>query len=280
MRGKNDISMKRGVLFVIAVFIWLLYSQGGGSEFFAKILRDGDYFLNLVNKQNSLDIYRPRDLVELSNLAAHDKYIREVVYEPLKSLIFDARKSGVPIKIISAYRSYERQKNIFAFWSGVDKDADRFSAEAGHSEHQLGTTLDFGSGDSSLDLKEIFGDTAQGKWLAENSWKYGFAMSYPKDKEQITGYIYEPWHFRYIGVGEAEAWRESGLTLSEYLATKPQYYRLIQLSGDYKVYSVDADGAKHWIRIQETFLSLGYDWDDVVIVSAEEFALHAEGESI
>jgi len=271
---------KAAILVFASLILFINLQEPSGENFFAKILRDGDYFLNIVNKQNSLDRYRPSDLLELSYLDARGKYIRGTVYESLKLLISDAKKSGAPIKIISAYRSYERQKSIFAFWSGREKDADRFSAEAGHSEHQLGTTLDFGSEDGSSDLREIFGDTPTGKWLAENSWKYGFVMSYPKGKAEITGYIYEPWHFRYIGIEEARAWRESGLTLSEYLATKPQYYRLIQLNGDYKVYSVDAGGTKHWIRTQETFLSLGYNWDDVVVVGAEEFAIYSEGEPI
>ena len=272
--------MKKSILFIAAVFVWLLYSQVGGSQFLAKILRDGNYFLNLVNKENSLDKYAPNDLVELSGLGASGKHIRREIYEPLRFLLSDAKKSGVSIKIISAHRSYERQKTLFAFWSKIDKDADRFSAEAGHSEHQLGTTLDFGSGDVSSDLKEIFGDTPSGKWLAENAWKYGFAMSYPRDKEQITGYIYEPWHFRYIGVLHAKEIKESGLTLEEYLSGIKQYYLLIRLSDDYKIYKVEQDGTRRWIKTSNKFLALGYEWEDVVLVTKEEFDSYPEGEAI
>lgn len=281
-RGESSskISMKKKIFLIAVVSVWLAYSQGGGSQFFAKILRDGDYFLNFVNKENSLDKYAPSDLVELSSLSARGKYIRQAAYEKLAALLSDAKKAGVPVSVISAYRSYDRQKSIFAFWSSRYEDADRFSAEAGHSEHQLGTTIDFGLGDSSVDLDELFGGTPQGRWLSENAWKYGFAMSYPKDKEQITGYIYEPWHFRFIGIEEAGRWHASGLTLSEYLATKPQYYRLIRLVGDYKIYSVDTGGTKHWIKTSEKFLSLGYSWGDVVIVSHEEFVLYPEGGAI
>ncbi len=69
-----------------------------------------------------------------------------------------------------------------------------------------------------------FGGTPQGLWLAGNAHLYGFAMSYPEGGEEITGYIFEPWHYRYIGVEEATAWKSSGKTLKEYLQNKPQYY--------------------------------------------------------
>lgn len=267
-------------LIFASLIVFLYFQDTSTKDFLAKILRDGDYFLNLVNKQNSLDAYRPRDLTELSGLGAKGKYIREIVYGSLKSLIFDAEKSGASIKIISAYRSYDRQKTIFAFWSKSDKDANRFSAEAGHSEHQLGTTIDFGSGDLGIDLKEIFEDTPQGKWLAENAWKYGFAMSYPRDKEQITGYIYEPWHFRYIGILHAKELRESGITLEEYLSGIRQYYLLIRLGDDYKIYKVEPDGEKRWIKTEDKFLTLGYEWEDVMVVTREEFDSYSEGEAI
>jgi len=267
--------------------IFLFLGGVKSNDFFAKILRDGDYLLNLVNKQNSLQEYRPNDLADLSTFGASGKYIRQTVHGPLSILLSDANKSGVPVKILSAYRSYERQKSTFSFWSSKYEDAGRFSAEAGHSEHQLGTTIDFGLGRQGIDLTSSFGDTPEGKWLSENAWKYGFVMSYPRNKEEVTGYIYEPWHFRFIGSREARRLHDlnlSGdgeeLTLSEYLATKPQYYRLIRLSGDYRIYSIDTDGAKHWIETSEKFLSLGYDWSDVVVVTGEEFELYPTGGTI
>lgn len=272
---------KKILLSAVFIFFALTYFHGvAGPTFFAQILRDGNYLFSLVNKQNSLDAYIPADLVELSGVGAPGKYVRIVAYEELRYLLLDAKEAGVPVKVISAYRSYERQDFIHVFWSRRSKDADRFSAEAGHSEHQLGTTVDFGIGYGSVDLKEKFGGTPTGKWLAANAAKYGFAMTYPKDKEAITGYTYEPWHFRFIGASEATKLQESGLTLEEYLATKPQYYRLIRRYDDYKVYSVDPDGTKHWITTEEQFLSMGYDWDDVVIVDDTEFNLYTQGSQI
>jgi len=274
--------MKRKILFsAVIIFFALTYFQRMEStDFFAKILQDGNYLLNLVNKQNSLDVYTPTDLMELSGVGAPRKYIRSVVYEELRYLLSDAKEAGVPVRVISAYRSYKRQRFIHAFWSRRYKDADRFSAEAGHSEHQLGTTVDFGIGNDSVDLRERFGDTPEGKWLELNAAKYGFAMTYPKDKEEITGYIYEPWHFRFIGAEDANNLHKSGLTLEEYLAEKIQYYTLIRLEGDYRVYQVEPDGSMRWIATQDVFNRLGYDWHDVVSLTSVEFGLYPQGEPI
>lgn len=267
--------------FLVIIFFVLIYSRGMASpDFFAQILRDGNYLFNLANKQNSLDTYIPQDLVDLAELGAPKKYIRKKAYEELKTLMHEAERYGISLRIVSAYRSYERQKFIHAFWSSIDKDADMYSAEAGHSEHQLGTTIDFGMGDLEMDLREGFGDTPEGEWLEAHSWKYGFVMSYPREKEDITGYIYEPWHFRFIGTEEAGYLKESGLTLAEYLAAKPQYYTLIRLGSDYKVYKVDTDGTRRWIRTQDVFNRLGYDWHDVVSINRAEFDTYIEGEPV
>lgn len=174
--------------------------------------------LILVDKQHAIDSSAPADLIELSPLGAPGKYIRNVTFPSLQSLFWDMKKQGLPIKILSAYRSYRTQKNLFFFYKKMfGSEAYRFSAEAGHSEHQLGTTVDFGIGNSKIDFTQKFADTPQGQWLEAHVWEYGFVESYPKDKEQITGYIYEPWHYRFIGLGVAKQWHESGLTLREFL---------------------------------------------------------------
>ena len=98
-----------------------------------------------------------------------------------------------------------------------EEEAARVSAKPGHSEHQLGTTIDFTTPRVDYDLVESFGATPEGQWLAQNAGRFGFVMSYPQDKEQVTGYAYEPWHFRYVGVDVAAAVAESRLTLYEYL---------------------------------------------------------------
>lgn len=113
----------------------------------------------------------------------------------------------------SGYRSYYDQQAIFQNYCdmyGYD-EADTFSSQAGHSEHQTGLTMDLDA------FEESYGDTPEGIWLADNCWKYGFIIRYPKGKEDITGYTYEPWHVRYLGKSTAKLVFYSGLTLEEFL---------------------------------------------------------------
>lgn len=114
---------------------------------------------------------------------------------------------------MSGYRSYWDQKAIFqnyCYMYGYE-EANTFSSQEGHSEHQTGLTMDLD------DFEESYGDTPEGIWLAENCYKYGFIIRYPKGKEHITGYTYEPWHVRYLGKSTAKLVYDSGLTLEEFL---------------------------------------------------------------
>lgn len=115
--------------------------------------------------------------------------------------------------IVSAYRSYYTQEVVFQGWCDMYgfEEASTISSQAGHSEHQTGLTMDLDS------LEEWYGGTAEGIWLAENCWRYGFIIRYPKGKESITGYSYEPWHVRYLGKSTAKLVYDSGLTLEEFL---------------------------------------------------------------
>ncbi len=145
--------------------------------------------------------------------------LRADVVEALQPMMSAAWEDGVDLRVRSAYRSYATQQETFAYWVSLlgEAQARRESAEPGHSEHQLGTVADFADPANGWSLVESFADTPSGLWLAEHAWEYGFAMSYPRDGEAITGYIFEPWHFRYIGVEAAAAWHASGLTLIEFL---------------------------------------------------------------
>lgn len=131
----------------------------------------------------------------------------------------DAAEEGIELSIRSGYRSYERQKEIYNNYVREDgkAEADRYSARPGHSEHQTGLAFDVNS------LSQSFENTDEGKWLAENCWKYGFIIRYPKGKEGITGYMYEPWHIRYLGTDTAKKVHDSGLTLEEYLGIDSKY---------------------------------------------------------
>lgn len=130
-----------------------------------------------------------------------------------------AADEGLNIYISSGYRSYDYQAGLYQRY--VDKDgkaeADRYSARPGHSEHQTGLAFDLNSIDNS------FADTKEGKWVTRNCYKYGFIIRYPADKEDVTGYMWEPWHIRYLGKDTAQSVYDSGLCLEEYLGITSQY---------------------------------------------------------
>ena len=108
----------------------------------------------------------------------------------------EALKNGYKIYAGSTYRSYEYQKNLFQKWVRIDglEEAERESAREGTSQHQLGTAIDFGS------IEDSFIETSQGKWLNEHSEEYGWSLSFPQGYEDVTGFRWECWHFRYIGI--------------------------------------------------------------------------------
>ena len=139
-------------------------------------------------------------------------------------LFSDAKAEGHALKVASGYRSFADQRYIYngyAAQSGKEA-ADRFSARAGHSEHQSGLAFDVNLPDLDQ-LLTSFGDSPVGKWIAENAHRYGFIIRYPEDKESVTGYMYEPWHLRYVGEELAAAMYESGLTLEEYFGVPSAY---------------------------------------------------------
>jgi len=181
--------------------------------------------LNVVDKQQALPPgYVPPDLAPLRAAYLAPGFggsLRADARASLERMLSDAYAAGYDIYVRSAYRSYAEQERTFAYWVSVlgEGEARRVSAEPGHSEHQLGTAADLTSADVGYNLTEAFGETPAGGWLAENAYRYGFALSYPAGAEAVTGYAYEPWHYRYIGPDHAAAWRASALTLVEYLRT-------------------------------------------------------------
>lgn len=130
-----------------------------------------------------------------------------------------AAKDGVNLYIVSGYRSYDTQKRIYNNYVAKDGKAlaDTYSARPGTSEHQTGLAMDLNS------LSSSFGNTREGKWLEKNCHKYGFIIRYPKGKQNVTGYVYEPWHVRYIGVEKATKIYKSGLCLEEYYGITSRY---------------------------------------------------------
>ena len=130
-----------------------------------------------------------------------------------------AARSGIDLYIVSGYRSYYLQQSIYSRYCARDgrAEADTYSARPGHSEHQSGLAMDLNS------LYASFAYTAEGRWLAANAYKYGFIIRYPKGKQSVTGYVYEPWHVRYLGKELAADVYSSGLCLEEYFGITSSY---------------------------------------------------------
>ena len=155
----------------------------------------------LIDKKNFVgEDYVPKNLVHLEkndlyNITKNSLNLRPEAFDALKTLSQAAKNDGVTLTVGSTYRSYEYQKNLFDYWVRVDglEEAERESARPGTSQHQLGLALDF----SPID--DDFAETEAGRWVYKNAAKYGWSLSFPKNYEDVTGYRWESWHFRYIG---------------------------------------------------------------------------------
>jgi D-alanyl-D-alanine carboxypeptidase len=146
-----------------------------------------------------------------------ERSVRSDIAAPLKTMFDQANAAGYQLMIGSGYRSATLQASYFnSLASSVGEEtANQSIARPGQSEHQTGLAADISMISQQCYLNECFADTSDGQWLVNNSYKYGFILRYPKGKETITGYQYEPWHFRYVGIDLATALHDSGLTLDE-----------------------------------------------------------------
>lgn len=176
--------------------------------------------LILVNKFNYLNNdFAPENItpLDLSYSYANNSASKETS-EAYKNMAIAAKQDNIHLMANSSYRTYERQEEIykeFYYTKGISY-ADKYAARAGYSEHQTGLTIDiFTTGTSTT---SNFEESDAFKWLQENDYKYGFILRYPKGKEYLTGYNYESWHYRYLGVETATKVHNSGLTYDEYYA--------------------------------------------------------------
>jgi D-alanyl-D-alanine carboxypeptidase len=170
------------------------------------VIINGDKYLRiLVDKERSLGRdYIPADLVLLRGglfvLNRENLQLRSAAAQSLEDMALAARLQGLTLVVSSAYRSYNRQTEIYS--QNVNQmgrqAADRVSARPGHSQHQLGLAVDFGS------ITNAFAQTPEGRWLYANASRFGWSLSYPRGYEHITGYSWESWHYRYVG-GELAA---------------------------------------------------------------------------
>lgn len=178
-------------------------------------IKDGN--LMLVNKFHYLTkSYVPEDLVDIKNYYAYgENKVKKEVYDSFLNMWNDAKKENLSLIITSAYRDYDYQEKLWDSYSNSngEKWADSVAARAGYSEHQTGLTLDIVTYGSKMNE---FENTDEFKWLNKNAHKYGFILRYPKDKEDITGYAYESWHYRYVGKDIAKKIYEENITYDEY----------------------------------------------------------------
>jgi D-alanyl-D-alanine carboxypeptidase len=178
----------------------------------------------VVNKQRPLSpqSYAPNDLVAVGG----GQQLRSEAAQAFSNMITEAKKAGLSVSPLSGYRSYTTQVRVYNNEVATNGQAvaDTQSARPGTSEHQTGLGLDVGGG--GCGIEDCFANTAEGKWVAANGHKYGFIIRYPEGKQSITGYRYEPWHIRYVGVELATEMQKQGvLTLEEFfgLPAAPNY---------------------------------------------------------
>ena len=177
-----------------------------------------DSIMVLANKYSSIGEYAPDDLVRISDQnSTRENYLRKEACENFETLCNDARAEGYIIRGMSAYRSYDRQTVIYNNYVQNDgkANADTYSARPGFSEHQTGLAVDVMGGDTSY---EKFSTTKEYQFVLDHAHEYGFIVRYPEGKQDITGYVPEAWHLRYVGKDVAKTIHEKDITFDEYCA--------------------------------------------------------------
>lgn len=190
---------------------------GLDNDFYTNVIEvtNHESITTLVNKYYKLNKDATfNDLINIEMEYSNNgiQSFRKVAYTPLVNMIENAKNDGIILRVLSGYRTYDRQE--FLFNNSVNKNglehALLYSAKPGHSEHELGLAVDFNTTDMS------FENTKEYEWLKNNSYKYGFIERYKKGKENITGYGYEPWHYRYVGIDAATKIFAEDITFEEY----------------------------------------------------------------
>lgn len=199
---------------VLAVNIGLDQSFYTGTD----ILQQPERLDVLVNKYHAL----PSDYVpelELLGSTYGYGYLRPEAAAAFRSMADAARADGISLRSVSAYRSYRQQESVYNRYLTWDDQAsvDTYSARPGFSEHQTALALDI----NTASLSAHFENTPAYAWLTEHCAEYGFILRYPQGKESVTGYSFEPWHYRYVGTEIAQACMSQGLTYEEYIASQP-----------------------------------------------------------
>lgn len=187
----------------------------------------------VVNKQRPLSVgYVPSELVAPTGplrlgREAEEMKLKATVAKSVDTMFSDAKAAGLNLLFVSGYRSEALQKTVYNGYVAQKGQAlaDTDSARPGHSEHQTGLAFDLGRTDRKCELQACFADTPEGKWIAANAHKYGFVVRYLPNKQLVTGYVYEPWHLRYVGKELATELYQKNVILEEFfgLPAAPDY---------------------------------------------------------
>ncbi len=229
--------MKKFLVIVILLLVvlggwWWLHGESakdtGGSPAQNKVqafnkkqysLDDPNSIWVIANKHRQLTPkdYRPSDLVSPNvplrlSAGTEEMQVRREVATALQTMFATAKNNGLELMVSSAFRSYNFQKGLYNRYviQQGEAVADTQSARPGHSEHQTGLAIDVEPASRKCEVEECFADTPEGQWIAQHAHEYGFIIRYGKDQEAMTGYIYEPWHLRYVGKPLAEEVQKKG----------------------------------------------------------------------
>lgn len=192
-----------------------------------------DFDLILVNKTHGLSSsYKPDDMVVFDRFVAgvgseETHKLRKVAADALNKMFDAAEADGIELKLRTGFRSFDYQTNLYNSYvtKNGQADADTYSARPGFSEHQSGLACDLGGATEGFALSYNFGETKEGQWVADHAHEYGFIIRFTDGKTvngnrmpgEITGYVFEPWHIRYVGKDHAATIKQLGITLEEYL---------------------------------------------------------------
>ncbi len=183
----------------------------------------------VINKDRILPAdYIPAELVTPNvplrlGASAEEMHLRSDAAGALERMAEGAKANGAQLMIASGYRSYSTQKYLYNYYVGRDgvEQTDKVSARPGHSEHQSGLSVDLEPVNRQCEVQVCFATTTEGKWLAANAPKYGFIIRYPAGKTNLTGYSYEPWHVRYVGVGLAIELEKNQAVMEQFFGLEP-----------------------------------------------------------
>lgn len=194
-------------------------------------LDDPDSIWVIVNKRRPLNptSYAPSDLVAPNvalrlNAKELEMQMRKETATAVEALFAEAKKAGLNLMVASAYRPFTLQQNLYNRYVAQQGQlaADTQSARPGHSEHQTGLAVDVEPASQECEVELCFADTPEGKWVAENAYKFGFVLRYHQGKDDVTGYMFEPWHLRYVGKPLAEELHKQGdPTLEQFFNLDP-----------------------------------------------------------